>query len=554
MSLDDIASVTISASSAGPTRVGFGTPLIAACGVPWADASSDVVRSYASPSGMVTDGFSTHDAAYRAAQVVFSQRPRVKRVKVGKRALAFSQVVDLTPAAPASGKAYRVTVNGFAAEYVATGADNLAAVCTALALDINTEAGEGDVDAIVTNIGSTAGVQNLAGASLNGVIGAAEMDPPRSLQLVLSSHADWDATTAVVTGTNAAGVVITENFAIPNGGNATVTGTKRFATVTNVMIPAQTGTGGTATLGVRARLSASGASATKVVVTTTDAGVVTSYEDLSDTLTLKDATTNPGVATDLGAILLADADWYGLLLDSNSEAEVDAAAAWAESNNKLLAAQSADSACLDSGSSTDVAADLKIAGYGRTTAWFHPAIGTLTSWLAAGIMGSRLPANPGSDTWAYKQLRGVAGYALTDTQQSNLHTKRMGTFTAVGDVFFTLQGLVSGGEWVDVVRFIDWLKVRMQERILALLLDREKLPFTNASIDVVKGEVLAQLNEGASPTFGGIDGAQPIEVTAPTVEEVDDADKAARRLPGVEFSATLAGAIHILEITGTVSV
>jgi hypothetical protein len=107
-----------------------------------------------------------------------------------------------------------------------------------------------DVDAIITNIASAATPQTLSGASLNGVIGDAAVNPSAKLNLVLSSHADWDATTAVVTGKRN-GVTITENFAIPNGGNATVAGTKVFDDVTSILIPAQSGTGGTATLGVQ---------------------------------------------------------------------------------------------------------------------------------------------------------------------------------------------------------------------------------------------------------------------------------------------------------------
>lgn len=113
-----------------------------------------------------------------------------------------------------------------------------------------TDAAAADVDAILATGGaSTAGVQTLTGASLNGVIGTGTMFPPRNITFTFNSHADWDATTAVVTGKDADGATITEDFAIPNGGNATVTGTKLFASVSQIVIPAQTGTNGTFTVG-----------------------------------------------------------------------------------------------------------------------------------------------------------------------------------------------------------------------------------------------------------------------------------------------------------------
>jgi hypothetical protein len=106
-----------------------------------------------------------------------------------------------------------------------------------------------DVDAFVTAITSSTGVQSFTGTSLNGVQGTTVMYPERKVSLVFSNHADWDATTAVVTG-ELNGVSKTENLSIPNGGNATVTSTGYFDKITGLSIPAQSGTGGTATFGV----------------------------------------------------------------------------------------------------------------------------------------------------------------------------------------------------------------------------------------------------------------------------------------------------------------
>ena len=95
---------------------------------------------------------------------------------------------------------------------------------------------------------STGGTQTLT-AALNGAVGRTAMVPPRNITFTFSSHSDWDATTATVTGLDADGEALSEDFAIPNGGNATVTGAKLFASVTSVSIPAQSGTGGTFTIG-----------------------------------------------------------------------------------------------------------------------------------------------------------------------------------------------------------------------------------------------------------------------------------------------------------------
>lgn len=106
-----------------------------------------------------------------------------------------------------------------------------------------------DPDGFITTIASAATAQTLSGASLDGVVGQGEVWPPRNVTLTLSSHADWDATEAVVTGIDEDDRVIQETLLIPNGGNVTLTGVKHFRKVTSLYIPAQSGTGGTADLG-----------------------------------------------------------------------------------------------------------------------------------------------------------------------------------------------------------------------------------------------------------------------------------------------------------------
>lgn len=553
--LDELVNITVTTTTATPSRAGFGTPLIAAYHTRW----NDRVRVYTSLSAMAQDGFLTTDPAYKAASAMLSQNPRVTRVKIGRRGLAFTQRIVLTPNTPvdaAAAETYAVKLDGLTASFPSDATPTVGEVCTGLAAAINAL---GDADAIITSRASSGSDQTVTGAGLNGFIGVQVMDPPRPVTLTLSNHADWDATTAVVTGTNAAGATIFENLAIANGGNATVTGTKYFRTVTSVLIPAQSGTGGSFTLGVRQPFYASVVDDTVVCVSGINGGpvagelhsvelVVPNGATLTN-LALRDSTTDPGIATDLAAILLADSDWYGLVLDSNSEAEINAAAAWVEANRKVFVPQTADTATMDSGSTTDIAADLKAAGYARTALYFAPTIGL--NWLAAGALAERLPFDPGSDTWAYKSPVGVSTYTLTDTQRTNLLAKRVNVFTVLGGLRLTEPGITSAGEWMDVTRFVDWLRARMQERLFGLLVSSQKVPYTDAGVDLIRAEVKAQIDAGIA--VGGLASSPEPIVTAPKVADVSQGDRSARHLPDVTWSARLAGAIHTLDVSGTVS-
>jgi len=550
MALDDIAKVTITASSPGPTRKGFGVPCFVGYHDRWG-ASSDRVRSYTGLLGMSADGFQSYDPLYKMAAAAFAQRPRPERIKIGRRSAApNAQVVELTPEAPSAGKIYAAHANGADATYTALVGDDTAAVCTAFASALNAINGA-DVDAIIATGGaSTNGTQNLTGTSLNGVIGTRTMAPARALTFTFSSHADWDATTIVVTGTDGKGTVITESFNVPNGGNATVSGSKLFRTVTAVAIPAQSGSGGTFTMGVRARFTATGASTTKVVCTAVIAGEQIDYSAWSGTLSVAETTADSDLDAQLTAIQTADKAFYGLAIEGQGKAEIEIAAAWAETHGVLFVGQNGATAAMDPNATTDVFSELKALSYGRTLTCFHPSFGQ--TWMAAALLGNRLPKDPGSDTWVFKTLVGVTSYALTDTQESALKAKRATYYTNISGLDLTSGGLVAGGEWVDVVRGIDWMTARMQERVVALQAQSEKVTFDDAGITAVTGEVIAQIKDGIKVKL--LTSSPAYAVSAPKAADVSDADKRLRKLPGVQFTAPLAGAIVLTEISGTLTV
>lgn len=107
-----------------------------------------------------------------------------------------------------------------------------------------------DVDAIIASgFASSASTQVFSGASLNGTaIGQGEMFPPRNVTITCSNHADWDATDMTVVGL-LYGQIVVDKISISNGGNGTFGTKAHFSRVLSFTQPAQSGTGGTATVG-----------------------------------------------------------------------------------------------------------------------------------------------------------------------------------------------------------------------------------------------------------------------------------------------------------------
>lgn len=543
MTLSSHVDVGITRVSGAVTQQGFSTPLVLAYHDRW---TSDRVREYASVEEAAADGFVSTDPVHKILTAIFAQNEPPGTVKVGRRASAYTQTLRLTPTA-ANSTAYTVEIDGIEATYTSDASGTIAEVCTNLTAAINALA---DVDAIIATGASSASSQTLSGADLDGATGYRTMSPPRRLSFTFSSHADWDATTITVTGKDADGGTITETFSVTNGGGATATGSKLFARVTSVAIPAQSGTGGTFTMGVRAPMTAS--DDTTHVTLTNVAGYLASLEVTgAGVLAIEDRTADPGIAADLTACRAEDDDWYCLLFDSNSSAEIQAAATpiLAATPKKILIAQTADAETLDSTSIDDVVYVLSDGNNDRAAVLYHPTVAL--NWMAAALVGSALAYAPGTINWKFRELVGVASYRLTTSQRSAALAKNAMILETVAGRSITTDGKMAGGEWIDVVHGLDWLQARLGERVFGVLLadPSKKVPFTDAGIQSVVAEVRAMLQEAEDRTVL----AAGWTVTYPRAADLSSVQKATRQLPNVRFNATLAGAINTVTIRGTVA-
>jgi hypothetical protein len=264
-------------------------------------------------------------------------------------------------------------------------------------------------------------------------------------------------------------------------------------------------------------------------------------------LTVADVTVVGATAADLTAIMAADNDWYMLLIDSSARTVIEAAAAWTEATYKIFQAQTSDTAVATS-AIDDIGTYLKGLSYARTSLWFNQ---NLTGDLAVAISASRSTAIPGSDTWALKTLSGVVpSDRLTATQVSKLKLKNVNYYQTVGNEGRTFLGQVVGGEYIDTIRFIDWLRATMQVNIYNALISYEKVPNSNEGISIIQGAVEITLQQAVK--CGGF---KPGSTSSSVPDESDPTafDPVTRALTQVKFKGILANAIHSVEVTGQVT-
>lgn len=264
--------------------------------------------------------------------------------------------------------------------------------------------------------------------------------------------------------------------------------------------------------------------------------------------TFNDNTADAAVDTDLTNLLLQYTDFYAVCTDLWDAINIADLATAVESAAipLLYSAETQDTDVVESGSS-DIASTLQTSAFDRT---FLTYAMDLDPSSAAGWLGDRLPSDPGSSTWKFKTLNTVAASSLTTAEIALADGKNCNTYTTVGGINITAEGVTTSGEFIDVIRFVDWLQARMRENVFRALAINDKVPYTDSGIQAIVAEVEGVLRQGIFN--GGINGDEDYTVTAPLAADVSSATRATRVLPDIEFIATLAGAIHKTVITGKV--
>jgi hypothetical protein len=277
-----------------------------------------------------------------------------------------------------------------------------------------------------------------------------------------------------------------------------------------------------------------------------------------------------GVQADLTAIANVDSTWYAIIstfsgtVGATNASEVGQISAYAEANGKLYLADVQESLVLSVAS--NIGSKLKALSLKQTATAYAPDNGAMR---AAAWAGSRLPYSPGSETWKFANLSGQTPDVFTATQQANLETNNVNYYYSIGGVGIMSEGITAlGGTvasgFIDYVRGLAWLISRIQNRIFVALTSpattvnpatgaglatpQAKIPFSDAGIGAIEAELRGALSEGVASGFL-LSNPAPT-VTVPKAAAVTLANRNSRNLSPVTWTATTAGAVHNVAISG----
>lgn len=254
-----------------------------------------------------------------------------------------------------------------------------------------------------------------------------------------------------------------------------------------------------------------------------------------------------------------EAPFYGIhLTEFGDDADIQGAVSWVEANEKIFGFEYTD---IDK-------CPVKNFSYYRSFGIFSGKAdgcedGSLpveNEYAALAWMAKCFGYDPGTESWHLKELATIVPSALSTDEKKTLEESHINTFRRYAGCNTTFGGYMLSGEWIDVIRFRDWLKAEMQANVFNALKTNRKVPFTDGGIRMIEGQMEATLSKGQA--VGGIalteydsnDNEIPgYTVTVPLAADLTEAERKSRRLTGCRYTARLAGAIHVVEIQGNLT-
>ena len=207
-------------------------------------------------------------------------------------------------------------------------------------------------------------------------------------------------------------------------------------------------------------------------------------------------------------------------------------------------------ASLDVDDATSITTD----GLRRTVLFYCDATDNAPHPVAA-LVGDIAGRAAGSFTYKNLTLKGIEPQKLSDAQIQAIHAKGGMTFIKKAGDNVTSEGMLAGGEYIDIIDCEDYIIQQLAYQTQKLLNTSDKVPYDNNGIGMLESVAINVL-QGAYVN-GMIadkeDGTPNYSVSYAKREDTSEENRATRRYLGGQFSFALAGAVHEVEITGTIA-
>lgn len=194
------------------------------------------------------------------------------------------------------------------------------------------------------------------------------------------------------------------------------------------------------------------------------------------------------------------------------------------------------------------------AGNLLTFAYVHP----LEECLDAAVVGNTSNLTVGSVTWKFRHdLVGIKPQKLTQSEINEIAEAGGMVYISKAGIPQTSEGKTIGGEYIDALHGDHWVKSNLESRIQALLSNTDKLSFDSSGIALLNdtaSNVLEEAFINGIVDKDDVTGTGKYSVATLQRSDLDPDDIAARNYKGLSFYYKRSGAIHTVEVTGTIEV
>lgn len=190
----------------------------------------------------------------------------------------------------------------------------------------------------------------------------------------------------------------------------------------------------------------------------------------------------------------------------------------------------------------------------KRTVLFYCTDENYSGYEVAALVGATASKDAGSITYKNQVLKGIAPQNLSDSQIKDIHDKGGITFVTKAGDNVTSEGKVAGGEYIDIIDSEDYVINQLEYKTQKALNNADKIPYTNAGIAMLESIAVDVLQSAYNNGMiaENEDGSPAYTVSYALRENSTEADRTARKYVGGQFSFTLSGAVHEVEIVGEV--
>lgn len=282
------------------------------------------------------------------------------------------------------------------------------------------------------------------------------------------------------------------------------------------------------------------------------------------------------VETATAAVVLFDNNygqaWYGVTVLGAVNADHLTIAAYIEATNTkhIYGVTTQEAGSLVFNTTSDIGYQLATLLYNKSMVQYSSSNPYAVVSALARVMTVDYTGNNTTITLMYKSEPGIAAETLNGVQADSLKAKRVNVFVAYNNSTAIMQyGVMSSGNFIDVVTFTDWLAVTLQNSLYNLLYtSTTKVPQTDAGTQLLVTTAEAVLDQAVSngalapgvwqsTGFGRISYGDYLPkgyyIYAPPVASQSSADRALRKSVPIQIAAKLAGAIHEIAMSVTVN-